>query len=70
MTDAPDTAAATGPIPKPRTYVLGFVALGVCIGATGMLVLHHLVGMTLPGCGPGSNCARAASSSWGSTTSR
>ncbi|MHC4908792.1 MAG: DsbA family protein [Planctomycetota bacterium] len=50
----------------PRTYLLGFVAIAVSIIASGMLVARHFFGMTLPGCGPESNCARAAASAWGS----
>lgn len=45
--------------------VIGAILLAVAAGASLMLSLHHLVGMTLPGCGVGSACASAAASVWG-----
>jgi len=45
--------------------VLGLVFLLLSSSATLLLVLEHLVGLALPGCGPGSACAQAAASVWG-----
>jgi protein-disulfide isomerase/uncharacterized membrane protein len=39
--------------------------LVVACTASGLLVLEHLVGLSLPGCGKGSACAQAAASAWG-----
>lgn len=46
-------------------FILGAVFLLVSIAASLMLVLQHLAGMALPGCGVGSPCAALASSIWG-----
>ena len=45
--------------------VIGAAGLLVAWAASLMLVLAHLRGMSLPGCGPGSPCAEAAASVWG-----
>jgi len=63
----PETAAASAP---QRTgtafFVAGIALLGVCVVATGALVLQHLVGLAVPGCGgAASPCAQAAASVWG-----
>ena len=50
-----------------RAYAGGCVLLLICVAASLMLVLEHLTGMSLPGCGPGSGCAEAAASVWGTT---
>ena len=46
-------------------YVLGLVSLLACLTAAGMLVVQHLGGLKLPGCGPLSGCAQLAASRWG-----
>jgi protein-disulfide isomerase/uncharacterized membrane protein len=45
--------------------VLGAICLVLCVGAALALVLEHLVGLQLPGCGAGSPCAKASASVWG-----
>ncbi|HEY3244973.1 MAG TPA: thioredoxin domain-containing protein [Phycisphaerae bacterium] len=50
---------------RPARFVAGSVFLVIGLAATLMLVLEHLGGLSLPGCGPGSACARAAASVWG-----
>ncbi len=45
--------------------VIGAVGLLIAAAASLMLVLQHMVGMTLPGCGVGSPCAEAAATAWG-----
>lgn len=49
-----------------RLWILGLIALVVSAGANGMLVMQHFIGVGAPGCGPGSACAAAAASAWGS----
>ncbi|MBU0617116.1 MAG: thioredoxin domain-containing protein, partial [Planctomycetes bacterium] len=46
-------------------YVWGIVLLAVSAAMSLMLVLEHLSGLSLPGCGEGSACAEAAASVWG-----
>ena len=46
-------------------YAVGCLLLAVCVGTSLMLVLDHWDGFSLPGCGPGSGCAEAAASEWG-----
>lgn len=45
--------------------VAGGLAAGVSALMSLLLVLEHLGGMALPGCGEGSACAKAAESAWG-----
>ncbi len=46
-------------------YVSGFILLAACVGTSLVLVLDYWDGFSLPGCGPGSGCAEAAASVWG-----
>lgn len=44
------------------------IGLGLLLAATGttlVLVLHHIAGLSLPGCGPGGGCAALTSGPWG-----
>jgi protein-disulfide isomerase/uncharacterized membrane protein len=50
----------------PFAFVLGIVAILVGIYAAGVLSLSHFEIMKPPGCGPGSGCAGAAASVFGS----
>jgi protein-disulfide isomerase/uncharacterized membrane protein len=50
----------------PVVMVIAGVGLVAAIVASGMLVVQHLLGLSLPGCGPGSGCAALANSVWGS----
>ncbi|MCA9185698.1 MAG: DsbA family protein [Planctomycetales bacterium] len=45
--------------------VVSILVAAMAAAATLVLVLHHLAGMELPGCGPTSACAELASSPWG-----
>jgi len=47
-------------------FGLGILFLLVAVGNSFMLVLDHIGGISLPGCGEGSSCAEAAASVWGS----
>jgi protein-disulfide isomerase/uncharacterized membrane protein len=49
----------------PAVRVLGTIGLLLGVGASLALVLEHLAGLQLPGCGAGSPCARASESIWG-----
>jgi protein-disulfide isomerase len=58
----------TPAIPPPLSsgkFAAGIVLLLVAIVATLLLVLQHIAGLAIPGCGPGSPCAQAAASVWG-----
>jgi protein-disulfide isomerase len=46
-------------------FVAGLVFLGISAVMSLMLVLDHIGGLSLPGCGEGSPCAEAAASVWG-----
>jgi protein-disulfide isomerase len=46
-------------------YMGGLICTLVACVASGLLVLDHLGGLSLPGCGKGSPCAQAAASVWG-----
>ena len=46
-------------------FIAGIVLLLFSAGASLLLVLDHLGGLHLPGCGEGSPCAAAANSVWG-----
>lgn len=54
-----------GPPPGRAGRTPGALALGVALAASLALSLQHLGGLSLPGCGLESACARAASSRWG-----
>ncbi len=56
------SAAAGAPV----RVTLGAIFAGVSAAASLMLVLEHLGGISLPGCGEDSACAQAANSVWGS----
>lgn len=45
--------------------IAGGFALLLALGASGLLVLEHLGGLQLPGCGADSPCGRATASVWG-----
>lgn len=57
--------AATTPIPA-GLFALGVIGLSAAVIGSGLLVWQHLSGLDLPGCGPGSGCAEATASNWGS----
>ncbi|MFQ5501817.1 MAG: DsbA family protein [Phycisphaerae bacterium] len=46
-------------------YVGGLLCLAVAVAATLVLVLSHVKGISMPGCGEGGGCAEAAASAWG-----
>ena len=50
---------------SPGLLWTGAAGLVVAVVCSGVLVLHHWGGMSLPGCGPGSPCAQAAASELG-----
>ncbi len=64
----PPTAAPRTPTiaAGARSWIVGVVLIGVALAGCGVLVLAHLAGIGLPGCGAGSPCARATSGPWGS----
>lgn len=65
----PPPSAATGTrtvSASVRSWVFGVVLIGVALAGCGVLVVAHLGGIGLPGCGAGSPCARATSGPWGS----
>jgi len=47
-------------------FAIGTLLLGVATAAAGMLSVSHIGAWALPGCGGGSDCAKAAASAWGS----
>lgn len=65
--------ASAGSTPQRRTpshisrshLVLGAAAITLSCLSSLMLAIAHFVGMSLPGCGPQSDCAQAAASAWG-----
>ncbi|TWT45795.1 DSBA-like thioredoxin domain protein [Phycisphaerae bacterium RAS1] len=60
------TVAAAQPSPGAAFVLLGGLALLTSAGMSLMLALTSLAaGFKLPGCGAGSDCARAAASAWG-----
>jgi predicted DsbA family dithiol-disulfide isomerase/uncharacterized membrane protein len=46
-------------------FFAGLAFVVIAAGASLLMALEHLVGLSLPGCGAGSACARAAASVWG-----
>lgn len=67
----PDTPRRTAsppagaPASPPLPWVAGLACLSVAVAASAILALNHLTGLSMPGCGPESACARAAASYWG-----
>lgn len=59
-TASPNAAAVPGAV-----FLVGLLLLLLCAATSLMLVLEHLGGLSLPGCGEGSACAEAAASVWG-----
>lgn len=47
-------------------FAIGIIGLLAALFGSGMLAYQHLSGLSIPGCGPGSGCAEAAASWWGS----
>ncbi len=47
-------------------FALGALFLGLSVVSSLLMVLEHIGGLSLPGCGPGSGCDEAARSVWGS----
>jgi protein-disulfide isomerase/uncharacterized membrane protein len=62
---APYVPPATPHSPPTWPIVLGAVFAGVSAAASLLLVMEHLGGLSLPGCGPGGACEQAARSVWG-----
>ncbi len=58
---------AVNPTPAASTvvFVIGAIALLVATAAAGTLVVEHLGGIAVPGCGDGGPCQEAAKSIWG-----
>ena len=52
-------------VPK-ALFLIGTALLVVATGASLLLAFEHWGALSLPGCGEGSPCARAAASAWGS----
>ncbi len=50
---------------KPGPHVIAIIALLAAVVGSGMLVLQHIAGLALPGCGVGSACAQLSASAWG-----
>lgn len=63
----PNSPVSIEPMPRvhPAVFAAGIVALCVATGASLYLVIQHLPGVTLPGCGAGSPCAALGASKWG-----
>jgi len=63
----PDTQAVSdsSPLVRPAVLVAGAIFLALAAGAALMLVIEHVSGLSIPGCGPGSPCQRATESFWG-----
>lgn len=59
--------AETGPpgTRPPVLFVLGLIFLGLAVVMSLLLVMEHLGGLSLPGCGEGGACEQAANSVWG-----
>ncbi len=64
MTPRPVTATPGAPLPR-GFFATGIVLLAAAVVASLALVQQHLGGLEVPGCGPGSPCAKAAASVWG-----
>lgn len=61
----PADYASAGPKSGTPLFILGTVLLLVCVAVSGVMVVDHISGLSLPGCGEGSPCAAAANSAWG-----
>lgn len=61
----PRRSRPSQPAPPGWTFPIGALCLLVAGLAAGVLVAQHLGGLSIPGCGTGSPCARAAASAWG-----
>lgn len=61
LTDARSVAPRCGRI----VFLTGLTGLGLALAAAGVLVVEHLTGVGIPGCGQGSPCATLAASRWG-----
>jgi protein-disulfide isomerase len=62
----PKSQPRNGPqVSHPAPFFGGIVFLLIASAMSGMLVLEHVWGLSLPGCGKGSPCALAAASVWG-----
>ncbi|NLG44347.1 MAG: hypothetical protein GX547_13965, partial [Phycisphaerae bacterium] len=59
------SAAAAGNAPSTISLIVASIFAALATLASLALVLEHLAGMSLPGCGEGSPCAQAAASVWG-----
>jgi len=59
------SAAPEASAPGYAVLIAGLLLLLGAAAASMVLVLQHMVGLSVPGCGPGSACARAAASVWG-----
>ncbi len=64
MTPQAVTTDTGAPLPR-GFFATGIVLLAACVIASLALVQQHLGGLEVPGCGPGSPCAKAAASVWG-----
>ncbi|MBI5763601.1 MAG: DsbA family protein [Planctomycetes bacterium] len=61
MTDRPIESSAI----KSGPHAIGIIALLAAVVGSGMLVVQHIAGIALPGCGAGSPCAQLSASAWG-----
>jgi protein-disulfide isomerase len=56
---------AAARVGRAARYLVGQILLLAALGAAAMLVWQHLSGLSLPGCGPLSECAQLAAGRWG-----
>lgn len=61
MSDRPIESSAI----KSGPHAIGIIALLAAVVGSGMLVVQHIAGIALPGCGAGSPCAQLSASAWG-----
>ena len=64
MTPQAVTTDTGAPLPR-GFFATGIVLLATAVVASLALVQQHFGGLEIPGCGPGSPCAKAAASVWG-----
>ncbi|MCH8151138.1 MAG: thioredoxin domain-containing protein [Planctomycetes bacterium] len=64
MTPQEVTTDTGAPLPR-AFFATGIVLLATAVVASLALVQQHFGGLEVPGCGPGSPCAKAAASVWG-----
>ncbi|TVQ53828.1 MAG: hypothetical protein EA377_07160 [Phycisphaerales bacterium] len=62
---SPPSGESAASITTP-VWMLGFALLLAAVFSSGMLVAQHFLGGSVPGCGEGGACDRAAASVWGS----